>query len=129
MRWLTIGLILTGGGISILTLFAEARPDQLCLTSGCASVLSSPYAVFLGIPLGVWGMLYYTLLLITFLKNFSRMYGILLSIGLTVSGILTYLEFFIIHAVCPYCLSSASIILILSLYYAALRVERRMMYA
>ena len=126
LRMMVILFILLGMLFSLITLLAKQQPDAFCQPGGCESVLTSTYAFFLGIPLSIWGILYYALLLTAFLTRRSRAYAFLLTLGLLISIYLTLVEFTILHAICPYCLASASIILILSLYHAASIFEKRL---
>ncbi len=127
LRIMVIILILLGMLFSLITLLAKQEPEAFCQPGGCESVLTSSYAFFLGIPLSIWGVLYYALLLAAFLTRRSRAYAVLLTLGLLISTYLTMIEFTVLHAICPYCLSSAVIILTLSLYHTASLYEKRMM--
>jgi uncharacterized membrane protein len=92
----------------------------------CNAVQSSPYARLFGIlPIGLLGAIGYIAILVTWLwrryhtDSFSKvagpiMYGMAL-FGMLFSIYLTYLELFVIHAVCIWCLSSAVIITALML--------------
>jgi len=84
------------------------------LTSGCESVLTSQYATIFNIPVALGGAFYYLLifvLLIAYLdtKN-NRFMSVIPSItviGLLASAWFMYLQFFVIKALCLYCLVSA----------------------
>ena len=89
-----------------------------CGTGGCETVQLSSYSRFLGldVPLiGVGG--YLTLLVVSVValeRPGDRRWPALLR-GLSTAGVaftawLTYAEFFLIHAVCRWCLGSATII-------------------
>ncbi len=100
----------------------------ICGVGDCGTVQASPYAQIGGIPLSVFGLAGYVLLLGTsFLgiqpgKRDSRFVGGVLlavaSFGLGVSGYLTYLEAAVIHAWCQWCVISA--VLMTVIFLAAL---------
>ena len=96
----------------------------------CESVNSSPYAEIAGIPIAVLGAAAYLLIIVLlYLEQrggFWSEYGSMLVFGLTLvgvlySGYLTYLELFVIRAICPYCVLSA-IVLVLLFAIAILRL-------
>jgi len=83
----------------------------VCLASGqCEIVQSSKYAVMFGIPVPLIGLVGYALMLASLqIKNeLGRLLGVLLTVGgFAFSCYLTYLELFVIHAICQWCVSSA----------------------
>lgn len=116
-----IGLIDT----SYLTHKYFFEPYAACFNgpfSNCGAVLNSKYSVFLGIPLAVLGLMHYLWLTYLMLVNFKSKKGpykrfifIQTAIGVIFSTYLTYLQFFVIKALCPYCLLSA--LISFSLYF------------
>jgi uncharacterized membrane protein len=129
--WLDIAipvLSIIGLGASIYLTYVEVTHTRaLCGPVGdCNAVQSSPYAKLFGVvPIGLVGAIGYIAILITWLwrrfrtDSLSRvagpiMYGMAL-FGMLFSIYLTYLELFVIHAVCIWCLSSAAIITALML--------------
>lgn len=126
-RLTAISLALALGGIAVsayLTL-VHYRDDLLvCAVGGCHTVQKSPYAEMWGVPVAVLG-----------LGMFVAMTGLLLlrrarpawaetitlaTFGMTLAGAvfaiyLTYLELFVIHAVCQWCVLTAIIIWLLLL--------------
>lgn len=80
----------------------------------CDGVQQSPYSTILGIPVGLLGTLNYLLILLFwFWKPKQWILPTLLMIGVLFSIYLTFLEPFVIRAVCFWCLTSATIMTIL----------------
>jgi uncharacterized membrane protein len=81
--------------------------------SGCDVVQASRYAIFLGIPTALWGAGLYalvgTLALLGLTKSRWLTAFLLAVTGASFSAYLTYLELFVIRAVCGYCIASAVI--------------------
>ncbi len=81
--------------------------------SGCDVVQASRYAVFLGLPTALWGAGLYALIGTLALLGFTRqrwLTAFLLAVAVaSFSAYLTYLELFVIRAVCGYCVASAVI--------------------
>ena len=103
-----------------LTYIKLAHVEALCRGVGnCESVNSSVYSEVYGIPIAIFGLLAYLALLALLLLE-TRLpilqdYGPLAVFGLALTGTLysaylTYVELFLIHAVCPYCVASALLI-------------------
>ena len=103
-----------------------------CGTGGCETVQTSEWSRFLGVDVALIGLLGYALLFAVALVAIrpalvrERWPAALLA-GLACGGVLftlylTYLELFVIHAICRWCLGSAAIIVsILVLAFLALR--------
>lgn len=121
-------LAILGLGVSIYLTYVEVSHTQaFCGPVGdCNTVQSSSYARLFGFfPIGVLGMLGFIAILVTWMwrrlrsDSFARMTGPILYgmalFGTLFSVYLTYLELFVIHAVCIWCLSSAIIITALML--------------
>ncbi len=100
-----------------------AHSQVYCGTSGqCETVNNSPYSVIGGVPIAFLGLgAYLVVLVLLYLENrggFWRenaplfVFGISL-VGVIFSAYLTYLEIWVIHAICPYCVLSAICMLIL----------------
>ena len=92
------------------------------LVAGCSEVLSSSYAVIAGIPLAAVGAAaYFSVFSLATLAIFGyRIAGKLLApltaLMLLVSLWLIYLQAFVIHAFCQFCLLSAGITLLLFVF-------------
>ncbi|MFL5619944.1 MAG: vitamin K epoxide reductase family protein [Gemmatimonadaceae bacterium] len=94
-----------------------------CAVGSCETVQTSKWATLLGFPVGAWGVAYYifvlTLALVGLTGQFAesrRLSQVL--VGMTAFGLvfslwLTYLELFVIHAICQWCVISAILATIL----------------
>lgn len=87
-----------------------------CSLGSCETVLSSSYSVVYGVPLAGWGALYYLslILLVTWYlsRQAPRALGLafgLVTGGVLVSAVLTYLQAKVLAAWCLYCVVSALI--------------------
>lgn len=106
-------LILALVGIAIsgyLTWVHYADIDPVCTTGGCEKVQSSEYADLAGIPVAVLGLGGYIAIAASMLfrgelaRTATAAFGL---IGVGFSGYLTYLELFVIDAICQWCVASA----------------------
>jgi len=89
-------------------------------SGGCETVQTSQWAVFLGMPVAFYGVVGYLALLIVALAGlrpaalaqprWSRWLVLLATAGFGFTLYLTYLELFVIHAICRWCVGSAVII-------------------
>jgi uncharacterized membrane protein len=94
------------------THFAGLTPICTGSGEGCQTVQSSRYASVLGIPVALLGLIAYGgLIFSTALWRETGIYlGFLISlVGTLFSAYLTYLEIFVIGALCQWCLASAAI--------------------
>lgn len=107
------GLALLGLGISIyLTYVHYAGIKPVCaVNGGCEKVQSSRYATPGGVPVALVGLIGYVAILVALLTpdgERSRVALVALTaLGFGVSLYLTYLELFVIHAICQWCVGSA----------------------
>jgi uncharacterized membrane protein len=79
---------------------------------GCEAVQTSSYATIFGVPVAMLGLVGYTgLLLSASLRGEVGIYlGFLVAlVGTLFSAYLTYLELFVIHAICEWCVASAAV--------------------
>lgn len=120
--WLDkLQLILIVAGIAIASYLTYVKLfgiEPYCAGVGnCEAVQSSPYAVLLGVPVAIWGLLGYLALLALFLVKRSDWQGLgflarqaaflVTLVGVLYSAYLTYLELFVINEICPWCVASA----------------------
>lgn len=113
--------IAIAGYLTYVKLFAI---EPYCAGVGdCEAVQTSPYASLLGVPVAIWGLFTYLVLLgIWFVKRsdwrdlgtLAGMATFLLTlVGVLFSAYLTYLEVAVIHAICPWCVASAVVMVVL----------------
>ena len=126
-RWLSrisIGLAVLGVLVSAyMTIYKLTDNQSMCLgNGGCSVVNSSIYSEVYGIPVAVIGMGGYGVILATLLLQgrwqFLQDNAIMLVFGLTLAGFvftlyLIYVELALIHALCPFCITSQVTITIL----------------
>ena len=94
-----------------------------CNVGSCERVQSSRWSMFLGLPVATWGAGFYVLTLALTVSGLqprfadSRRLSLLLVVltgwGLAFTAWLNYLEAFVIHAWCEWCIGSATMVLIL----------------
>ena len=116
------------GYLAVVRLLGESA---VCGPSGgCETVAASAYSVVLGIPVAVWGVAF-SLAVAGFALAWWRRadrrslllaYGLLL-LGTLAVAYLTYLELFVIHAICAWCVAYA-ITVVASLVVAGLALTR-----
>jgi uncharacterized membrane protein len=84
--------------------------------SSCATVQSSPYAQLDGVPVALLGLIGYVVILLSLALRgeLGRAIGFGVAlIGFGFSMYLTYRELFTIHAICEWCVGSATIMTVL----------------
>lgn len=101
------------------------RPSPIpCLIfQGCTQVTTSQYSIFFGIPVALFGVFYYfTLFVLSLLaldrKNplFLKRAAWLTPLGFLASGYFLFIQAFVLHAFCSYCLLSATISTLLFIF-------------
>jgi uncharacterized membrane protein len=115
-------LALLGFGVSLYLSIAHYLGYLVpCdITHGCETVLASKYSMFLGFPLAVWGVAYFTAviaasLLANHYKVWRKILTIILSLGAAAALVFLSLQFFVIKKVCQYCFTTDSLSIILLL--------------
>jgi uncharacterized membrane protein len=103
-----------------LLIYKLTGNSHMCLgNGGCHDVNFSPYSMIYGIPVSVFGMAaYLAILVILFLEGHLKIAeenGPLAIFGISLGGVaftvyLTYLEIYVIHAICPFCVASAILV-------------------
>jgi uncharacterized membrane protein len=119
LRAVTTFVAAFGIGVATYIAIAEAgggAPACVAGGGGCETVAESQYAHLAGVNVAVIGIVGYVLLLVTSLLrgDGARMGGFALSLaGFGFSVYLTYLELFVIDAVCQWCVISAILMTVL----------------
>jgi len=137
----TLVLLLLGLGVAAYLAYVETQAvEAICGPVGdCNAVQTSPYAYLFGVlPIGVLGVVGYLAILAVWLYSRLRndrfaQIAPLLIFAMTFFGVLfslylTYLEPFVIRAVCIWCLASAvimTLLLLLSLKPAIISLETK----
>jgi uncharacterized membrane protein len=104
-----------------LYLYKIGRIGTLACGSGaCETVQTSPWSRFLGVDVALIGLLGYGVLLVVALLALrstqverrppALLLTALAAVGVLFTAYLTYLELFVIHAICRWCVGSAAII-------------------
>jgi uncharacterized membrane protein len=115
---IAIAIFSLGGLADALYLTVEHIPGQsvrCTITSGCSEVLSSSYATVAGYPLaGLGAVAYFSVFSLAILALFgyrvaNHLLLLLVSVMFLMSVWLLYLQTFVIHAFCQFCLLSAGI--------------------
>jgi uncharacterized membrane protein len=119
-----VGLLIA----TYLTLFKIGVIGQLvCAVGSCETVQTSRWATFIGLPVAAWGIGYYVTVLAVAAgltterwenaRGLQLGFLVLTAWGALFSLWLTYLELFVIHAICQWCVVSA--ILAVALFVVA----------
>ena len=105
-----------------LTLFKIGVIGVLsCNIGSCEAVNTSRWATFLGLPVAAWGLGTYIVILVLALAGMQGvaprltawLTALITGWGVLFSAWLTYLELFVIHAICMWCVISATLMLLL----------------
>jgi uncharacterized membrane protein len=131
-------LAAVGIGIALyLTLYKVGVIGVLsCSVGSCETVNTSKWSMLMGIPIAAWGLAAYAALLVLAMAGSSevreasvliaRMLVALAAWSVLFSAWLTYLELFVIHAICIWCVTSALLwVVILAVSVADLRSVSR----
>lgn len=96
----------------------------------CNIVLATSYAKFLGLPTALYGLVAYLFFAILSLYGLTngrssaiKFLPYLSGFGVLISAYLIYLQFFVINALCFYCLTSATIITLIFILSAAYNIK------
>ena len=103
------------GGLGIagyLTYVHYAEIDPVCSTGGCERVQASEYSEIAGVPVALLGLVGYAAIGLSLLARGDV--GRALTAALAIAGFgfslyLTYLELWVIDAICQWCVASAAV--------------------
>ncbi|HET9295083.1 MAG TPA: vitamin K epoxide reductase family protein [Gemmatimonadales bacterium] len=103
-----------------------------CGDGGCETVQLSQYSAFLGVDVALIGILGYAVLLGVSLlglqpgwqgrRSVGTLLAVLAGVGVGFAAYLTYLELYVIHAICRWCVASAVIV---TLIFVLALLDRR----
>ena len=110
-----------------LTLYKFGVIGKLaCNVGSCEKVQTSRWSMFLGLPVATWGIGFYVLMLTLSIASMQARYadsrGLALATvliagwGALFTAWLNYLEAFVIHAWCEWCLGSAGLVVMLFVF-------------
>lgn len=93
-----------------------AAPLPCVIFKGCKEVLTSKHATIFSLPTPLYGAIYYLILLVAGIfyidTNNTRVFAavsLFTAVGFLASFWFVYLQFFILNAICTYCMLSAAI--------------------
>lgn len=112
------------GGVGLATYLAMYKLGMIgnlaCTIGSCETVNLSRWATLLGVPVAVWGVGFYVILFLVALLGTTERFvdepwvsHALLGLtawGVVFSAWLTYLELYVIHAICMFCVISAILV-------------------
>jgi uncharacterized membrane protein len=127
-----VSLIGLADSIYLTVEHLSGRSVRCTIISGCSEVLSSPYATVRGFPLaGIGALAYFVVFSLATLAAFGyRLVGKLLTVIVAAMFLTTlwlvYLQAFVIHHFCQFCLLSALVTTTLTalVIYAKLKMSR-----
>ena len=113
MAMALVSLIGLADAIYLTVEHITGQSVRCTVTSGCSEVLSSPYATIRGYPLALLGAIaYFTVFSLATLAAFGNravtwLLGVIVGLMFLTTMWLLYLQAFVIHHYCQYCLLSA----------------------
>lgn len=129
LRVLVAALAVAGILISAYLTWSHLRGvAPVCVggSSGCETVQSSRYSEILGVPVALLGVAGYATLLLSAIPRDERavLLGLFVAlVGTLFNAYLTYLELFVIRAICQWCVANA-VVMLAALLLSALRTRR-----
>ena len=135
-RTIVAALALTGFFVALyLFLYKIGRIGNLsCSIGSCETVNTSKWATLFGLPVAAWGVGFYVVLFALSLASLqakywdslgmSKILAVVTGFGVLFSAWLTYLELFVIKAICQWCVTSAVIVTI-AFVFAVLDLRER----
>ena len=107
--------------------------ELACGSGSCEAVQTSEYAMLLGVPVAGWGVAWYAAVFVLAFLSLqpahqeaswpARLIFLLAAGGLAFSAYLTYLELFVINAICRWCVASAVVTLLIFMLAVPLRAR------
>lgn len=115
-----IALLGLADGIYLTVEHVTGRTAECIASSGCQDVLGSKYAAIGPVPLAALGALaYFTAFSVALLAAFGftrcrSLFALVIGVMFAVTLWLLYLQAFVLHAFCDYCLFSAGVTMVLT---------------
>ena len=121
LNWVSFILTFLGAADAVYLLVLKyTQSEAMCIGNhGCITVNNSSYSLIYGIPVSLWGLIGYLCIgAALFLEPHWKLmheqgplfiFGASL-IGVIFSAYLTWIELYVIHAICPFCMASAILI-------------------
>ncbi len=121
LPWVGLALVaVPGSGIAAYLTYAHwADRPTLCGIGQCELVQTSEYSDIAGVPVALLGLLYFAAIFLLALARLARLHGTLewaqpaaFSIALAGTAFvayLTYVELFVLEAICVWCVSLAAL--------------------
>ena len=117
VNWPHLILGVIGGAISFYTviLHNQIKAGGSCGAGDCEAVIGSKYGALMGIPVGVFGMLFYAVIILLSIvtkgstataRQIAAQRLIVSSIGLASALGFFYISHMVIRAFCPYCMAT-----------------------
>jgi uncharacterized membrane protein len=125
-----VALVGLGDSVYLTVHHLTAEPVPCSLISGCETVLTSPYAEIVGIPLAAFGALaYFVAFSLAILAAFGNRlmwmaFGAQVMLMAAVTTWLLYLQAFVIGAFCQFCLLSAITTFAMLIIFLVSRLRR-----
>src|ERR1051325_9204556 len=127
-NWPVFGLAIIGMVLTAYLTFTawQGKLVAFCTAGGgCDAVLSSAWSTLFGMPTSFWGFLTYALIAAIAWNKRSetqwRLAFVVSLFGLVYSVYLTSISLFVLHATCPYCLTSLAL---MTAIFIAVTVQR-----
>jgi len=127
-RYISFALAITGLLVSLYLTWVKVTDNRAACVQGlgdCWTVNTSAYSEIYGIPVALLGAFAYSIIIaLIYLEtrfHFFNVNATLILFGITLAGslyslYLTYLELFVIKAVCPFCVISALMMISLFIF-------------
>jgi len=121
-----LGIILSILGIAVSYYLFHTKitgGEFTCTLSSCGIVNNSQYSNIFGVPVALLGVVFYISVFILLWLKSNKAFLLLATGGLFFSVYLTYIEAFVIHAWCQWCLVSAW--LAVSLFVISILINKK----
>ncbi len=118
----TLGIL-----VSLYVLWEQISrtPFQVCdisSTVNCNAIISGPVAQTLGIPTPLYGLVGYIVILLAAMFSWKKTMLVVATLGLAFCLWIGYVELFLLHVVCPVCITCD--VIIISVFVLSLFAQR-----